>query len=569
MGLAAMIAETSRPSFKDRAYAPSHAARASEWLWIAILALAAALPYLPTLGYGFVYDDAPQIVHNPDILSFQNVPRFFTEFISKAGVHDSRQAVFYRPLFYAQLCLTRVLFGPGPFGFHLVSLLFHIGNTLLLYVVALRLGLGSAAARLAALLFAVHPVHVESVVWPSASPDLMVLGAALVSLLAFLNAQEIKKSAAVRCGWRGLSLLAFLAALFVKETSLIILPLLIAIVFLEPFFLKPVSNVSTLRRLAVNLAPYLGITLFYLLVRTHVLHGLAATVTPTSLLDMARTWPTVLWFYERHLVLPTHSSILYDYDLVEHATFAAFWLPLTAVLSSCVLAGFFLWKRRSAAVLIAVLLLTLPILLVLDFRVFYWRDLVHDRYLYIPSAGFCILAAIALLEMSRWISQVISLAVQQFLCAGLLCALALTTLAEAQPWRNDLSVLANAAQLAPGNVAAQIMLGDELESRNNLMEARVSYLRALQLTPAWAPAWFAYGRTLLLTGDSPGAIQSFQRAIALEDSPIAEVWLAAAMDKVGQREEASALLSRAVAQDPSMMQAAFDVEKRESAAGKP
>lgn len=556
MGSATIIAEASSPNLKEPDHAPSHASPATEWLWIAILALAAALPYLPTLGYGFVYDDAPQIVHNPDILSLQNVPRFFTQFISKAGVHNSRQPVFYRPLFYSQLCLTRVLFGPGPFGFHLVSLLFHIGNALLLYFVVLRIGLRPAAARLAALLFAVHPVHVESVVWPSASPDLMVLGAALASLLAFLKAQEIKKSAAVRYGWRGLSFLAFLAALFVKETSLIILPLLIAIVFLEP-----AGKVSILRRLAVNLAPYLGITLFYFVVRTHVLHGLAATVTPMSLLDMARTWPSVLWFYERHLILPTHSSLLYDYDLVEHATLAAFWFPLAAVVLTCAGAAFFLWKHRSTAVLIAVLLLTLPILLVLDFRVFYWRDLVHDRYLYVPSAGFCILAAIALLDMSRWILRALSPAMQQFLCAGLLGALALTTLAEAQPWRNNLSVLANAAVVAPRNIAAQIMLGDELESRNKFVEAEISYLRALQLTPAWAPAWFAYGRTLLLTGDPNGAIQSFQRAIALDNSPIEEVWLARAMDKAGKHDEAHALLAQTVAQDPSMMQAAIDVER--------
>ena len=542
------------------------AARSGSWLWIAVLTMAAALPYLPTLGYGFVYDDKPQIVENGDLDSLQSIPRFFTQSISKAvGFHNTRQPVFYRPLFFSQLCLTRVLFGRGPFAFHVVSLLFHIGNTLLLYLIVLRLGSGHATARLAGLLFAVHPVHVECVVWPSATPDLMLLGATIVSLMAFLEARESRQSSAARYSWSAISLLAFLGGLFVKETSLIALPLLAAMVFLEPTRIDPSSlepsNESTFRRLVVNLAPYLGLTIFYFVVRSRVLHGLAPTVTPISLLDMARTWPSAWWFYERHLILPTHSSILYDYDLVEHATFTAFWLPLAAVIATCGGAAWLLWRRRTPAVAVALLLLVLPILLVLNFRIFYWRDLVHDRYIYTPSAGFSILAAIMLLEAGRVVSKTISPAVQQFLGAGLLCALSLTTLAEAQSWRNNLSALANAAEIAPRNIAAQIMLGDELELRHNLVEAKICYLRAVQLTPEWAPAWFAYGRTLLLTGDSAGAIQSFRRTIALDKSPTAEVWLAVAMDKAGQHDEARDLLVRAFAEDPAMMQTAVDLEK--------
>lgn len=533
----------------------------AQWIWIGLLVLAAALPYLPTLGYGFVYDDMPQIVHNPDLVSLHNIPRFFTQFISKAlGFHNTAQPVFYRPLFFSQLCLTRVLFGPGPFGFHLVSLLLHIGNTLLLYVLALRLGLRREAAKLAGLIFAVHPVHVECVVWPSASPDLMVLGATLVALLAFLRAQESGQSVAPRYGWWGVSLLAFTAGLFVKETSLIILPLLIVVILFE------LARTFDLRRFGLDMAPYLGITLFYFLVRLHVLHGLAPTVTPTSWLDMARTWPSVLWFYERHLILPIHSSILYDYDLVDRASLAAFWLPLGALLTSCAIAGFFLWKRWSIAVVVAVLLLILPIVLVLNFRVFYWRDLVHDRYLYTPSAGFCILAAITLVQAGAWVSKAISAVVQQLLAAGLLCALVLTTLAEAQPWRTNLSVLAHAVKVAPRNIGAQILLGDELESRNNFVEAKICYQNALQLTPSWGPAWFAYGRMLLLTGDSEGAIQSFRRAVVLDGSPIESVWLALALDKVGQDDEARALLARAFAQDPAMMQTSIDVKMELAAA---
>ena len=550
-----MLAEGADPA--ERIDSPSHAGYPIQWLWIAILAFTAAAPYLPALRYGFVYDDKPQIVENRDLLSLENIPGFFAQSITKAvGLHNAAQPVFYRPLFFSQLCLTRTLFGPGPFGFHLVSLLFHIGNTLLLYCTAVRLGMRPASAYLAALLFAVHPVHVESVVWASASPELMVTAGILCALLAFLIRQA-SSSRMARYGWRTFSLAAFLAALFVKETALVTLPLVAAIVFFE----LP-GEISTHRRLAAGLAPYVGVALFYFAVRTHVLHGLVATVTPASWLNMARTWPSVLWFYECHLLMPIHTSLLYDYDLVEHATLAAFWIPLAAVLTTLAVSALLLWRHRSLAVTVAALLIVLPVLLVLDFRVFYWRDLVHDRYLYIPSAGLCILAAMALRELGRRFARTISPFAQQLLAAALLCGLALTTIAEAQPWKNNLLLLANAAEIAPRNIAAQIMLGDELESRNNFVEARICYRRALELTPAWAPAWFAYGRTLLLTQDPQGAIQSFERAIRLEDSPIAKVWLALALENVGRHDEARAALSAAVAQDPSMRQAYGDVQNR-------
>lgn len=528
-----------------------------------VLAVAAALPYLPTLCYGFVYDDAPQIVNNSE-LSPRNIPGYFAKSITKTvGFRGESLPVFYRPLFFTQLCLTRTVFGPGPFGFHLFSLLLHIGNTLLLYAVAVRLRVGQATAYLAGMLFAVHPVHVESVVWPSASPELMVLAAMLCSLLALLRAKTASPSSA-RYLWAAISLTAFLAALFVKETALAMVPLVTVIAFLEPS-----SETSAWRRLRIDVAPYLGITFFYFLVRNRVLHGFVPTVTPTSLLDMARTWPGVLWFYERHLLIPIHPSAIYDYDLVEHATAASFWIPLALVLITVLVTAFFSWRRRSLAVAIAILLVVLPILLVLNFRVFNWGDLVHDRYLYTPSAGFCILAAMALCDLGLWLGRTIRPSVQQFLAAALVFALASATVAQAQPWKNNLLLLLNAVQTAPRNIASEILLGNELENRGDFVEAKICYGRALQLTPSWGPAWFAYGRILLLTRDPQNAIRSLQRAVELDERPIAIVWLALAMDDAGRQQEASALLAKAVALDPSMRQEYIGLQHTLSAAEHP
>jgi len=389
---------------------------------------------------------------------------------------------------------------------------------------------------------------VECVVWPSASPDLMVLGAILLSVLAFINVQRTIATRA-RYRWLAASLTAFLAALLVKETALVTVPLVAVIAFLET-----ASGDSRVRRVMVALAPYFGLTLFYFLVRKHILNGLVATVTPIPLREMARTWPNILWFYERHLVIPTRVSLLYDYDLVEHATLWAFWIPLAAVLASLALFGVWAWRHRSPAVAMATCLVVLPVILVLNFRLFNWRDLVHDRYLYTPSAGFFILAAMALWELGSWSAKTIRPPVQRALAAGLLCFLALTTVTQAMPWRSNLLLLGHAVEVAPGNVASEMLLGNEFEGRGNFEEANICYRRVVQLTPAWGPAWFAYGRTLLLTQDPNHAVRSLQHSVALDESPIAFVWLALALDQVGRQQEAEAMLARAAAHDPSMLQ---------------
>jgi len=296
------------------------------------------------------------------------------------------------------------------------------------------------------------------------------------------------------------------------------------------------------------------VTLFYCLTRTRVLGGWLAVVTPTSFADMARTWPGALWFYERHLIFPLHTSVIYDYDLVEHLSWTGFWLPFVAVLVTAVAWGLFLRFHRSVAALIATLLVILPLVLVLNFRVFYWRDLVHDRYLYTPSAGFCLLVAMVFSEISLRSAKVIRLSVQAVLFAGLLCFLGLTSVTETLPWKNNLLLMRNAVAVAPANIAAEKLLGAELEAAGHFEEAKVVYRGALQITPAWGPAWFDYGRILLLNQDAPNSVRCLRRATQLDDIPIESVWLALALESAGQPQQARIALAKAAAADPSTQQ---------------
>ena len=523
------------------------------WVWIALLVVLATGPFIHCLRYGFVYDDAPQIVDNPSISSLRTIPQFFTQSISKkVGFHDGSLPVFYRPLFFTQLCITHVLFGPRPFAFHLFPLLIHVFDTLGLYFLAVQFGISKRVALLAAMLFAVHPVHVESVAWASASPETMALASILVSLVAFR-----KFSTGAGGGhWLVFSVVAFVAGLFVKETALIVLPVIAGLVIVDR------TNSSNILKRVLTVGAYAGAALMYLAVRRWVLRTLVTTITPTSWVDMARTWPSVLWFYVSHLVLPMRSSVIYGYDLIEHVTVSSFWLPLLGVLVCCTVIGYLVWKHWSPAALVAALITIFPIALVLNFRVFYWGDLVHDRYLYTPSAGFCLLLAFGLSDLGEFFAARVSLLVREMIVAALLCLFGLLAISQSLPWRNDLLLMANAVQVAPRNIAAEMLFGDELESRGYFEEASTCYLRALQIAPMWGPAWFSYGRTLLLTKQSDTAVQTLQRAVALDERPISLVWLSVAMDRAGRRQEAQSLLERAEVADPSMRLKYADLQQR-------
>src|SRR6266581_2943893 len=134
----------------------------TRWLPFAIVSLLAAAPYLATPGFDFVFDDRHLIVHN---LFLREATSPFTAFAHHFWHGTPYGAAYYRPLVVASFALNGHVLGWGPAGFHLVNILLHAGNAMLLLALARRLGCPALAASCAAGLFAVHPVAA----WPVAS----------------------------------------------------------------------------------------------------------------------------------------------------------------------------------------------------------------------------------------------------------------------------------------------------------------------------------------------------------------------------------------------------------------
>ena len=181
-------------------------AGASAFAWWPVVAVAAAVPYLHSLSIGFLSDDfglaaAARQAEGPlDVVRLRPY------------------CLFYRPLSEMAWWAGVQLWGGVPLGYHLLSLVVHTGNSLLVYLVGLRLTGSRPAAGLAGLLFAVHPIHVEPVVWASCQPDLLATGLCLVSLLS-LEACLAAGSRLRRAAALVAALATFLLALLSKESA--------------------------------------------------------------------------------------------------------------------------------------------------------------------------------------------------------------------------------------------------------------------------------------------------------------------------------------------------------------
>ena len=201
--------------------------RWSEGSLLGVLLLIAVLPYLNTLANDFLYayDDGAQILQNPYVHSFRYLKEIFG---TTVWSHVGAQGVtnYYRPLMTLGYLLTYQVFGPLAYGFHLVNVILHAAVVGIVFFTAAQMFKDRWPALVAALAFALHPVHTESVAWIAAVTDIEVT---LFFLLAFWFFLKLPEFSGRRAGLVHLGMVvSFVLALLAKEQALT-LPLLAAL----------------------------------------------------------------------------------------------------------------------------------------------------------------------------------------------------------------------------------------------------------------------------------------------------------------------------------------------------
>jgi protein O-mannosyl-transferase len=478
-----------------------------------VVCVVAWLVYARTLTFGFVYDDVPQVLKNPAIQNWHYLPQYWTSHVW-AAIYPNSTGNYYRPLFLLWLRLNYVIFGDKPMGWHATSVLCHVAATLLVFRLAQHLTRDRAIAFVAALLFALHPAHLENVAWISGITDPLMACFVLGSCVAYIKFSESRKTLHL-----ALSLGLFAIALMAKETA-IVLPLLIFVLSRTTGPDRPESPdmppkaASALRKSA----PYILLGLVYIGIRYRVLGGFAHATISIRWMEVPLTWPSVLWFYTKHLLLPVQLSEFYSLNYVSNFSVNLVALPLLFLLVFG-LALYFLLRilPQKGAAFFAMALILFPLLPVLDLRSLTIGDIVHDRYLYLPSAGFALLLSLAIAFLRSHLAMRQRIIVPTLLTGAACAVFAPLIVTQQTQWANDILLYSEGVKSAPDNLTVRDNLANALLAANQPDSAIPLYLEVIKKNPNFWRSNYNLGVAYYQTGNASAAKQSLQRAILIDN----------------------------------------------------
>ena len=520
----------------------------ADWIFLAVLLGVTFLCYLPALGYDFVYDDRLLILKNPQLLSWRFVPLFFREHFI-APVFPNAPANYYRPLLLIWMLLNRQVWGVSAAGWHACAIALHLAVTAEMFFIARRVFRGRFAAGVAAAIFGLHPVHVESVAWVMGMTESFSAVFFLGSLLCYMRALG-----EARRGWYLASIALFAGAVLAKENA-IVLP---ALVVAWEFFLGPPSGASAtaralLQRGLESLRPAIPhgiVAALYLGLRIVVLGALSHAAVALPPATQLGTIPLIILSYLKLLIWPVGLSAFYDVPYVTSFASRAFVLPFAADVLVLALLGVWAWKSRRAA--FALVWLLVPLLPLLNLTVFPQGEVVHDRYLYLPSMGFALLAGLAINAFPEKRTNARTELSPRLIVSGvLLGVLGGATCYDRGFWKDNMTLFARGVTIAPRNNIAANNLANEFVARGEYQRALPLYERVLARDPDYGMAVYNLGLCYYELGQLEQAEGYLERAATLSPSdPDAYIHLGMTYLKMNRLEAAERAVRRAIALDP-------------------
>jgi tetratricopeptide (TPR) repeat protein len=496
--------------------------------------------YIRSLGNGFVYDDHAEIVTN----------RYISEwsFVWKSALHDSwwfrrpsalPQSAYYRPAQNVLLALGFHLAGRNPVGWHLLKIALHLLAVTLVFRLGTLLTDDAWVGLLAAALFGLHPVHVESVVWAAALPEPLVSVFIFGAFCCFARRSKISYG-------RIWAVLLFAGAALSHEAA-IAFPVLFSLHAI--LYESDAGGVSVdgksdsdgainwswvrVRGALWESAPFYAVSCLYLLARASAL-GFAhlfgnahikatsrlisrqivqvKTVVNHSTLQLLATVPLVMLDYLKLLFFPWQAGPAHPVKVVQHLGFGEFYGPLTAIL--LIVAAAWMLIRRSSRTRIYLFCAAWFIIgLAPSMNFDQVVAPVQDRYLYLPSFGWCVIAADWVTRFARRDAR--RRRISEIALVALFVMLIGIDWRLESVWRDDLALFGRCVADSPDSTTYRVLLSRALEQNGDLPRAAEQLSKAVQLEPDSAALHHALGALDLRMGRKAEAQKEFDRSMAI------------------------------------------------------
>jgi hypothetical protein len=507
-------------------------------LALLLIVVCTVASFVPVFRCEFVYrDDDATLFNNP--LLKPPTPHTLVRYWTWPAMK------LYKPVTYTVWAGLAWLAGssdlPGgpiqldPLPFHATNLLVHVASAILAFFILKRCVQSVWAACIGSLVFAIHPVQVESVAWASGLKDVLAGCFSLAAILQYLRFAETPPQDPRR-RWRYLAVIVWLYLGQLAKPSAVVVPV---VVFAIDWLILRTPPRQVLRRVT---------PIFLLCLPVMILASAIQQFPPEAdLLHRPLIALNTFSFYLWKIAWP--AGLAPDYALTATRVLHSPWIRWCWVIPLAVVIALLLARRRPVFLAAAIIFISgiLPVLGLVTFG-FEAQSTVADHYLYLPMLGIGLVVAAILSRVRLPVAAVCGVI--------LLVPLGVRTFQQASVWHDTISLFAHNERIVPWSFRPPTQVGFALQLQGHIREAEPEFRRALALTPA-AVTYMNLGANLLLQGRPGEAIDPLQRSLELDpNQATVRLALAKALYQTNRPEEAAAQLRQIPPDDPAASQAA-------------
>ena len=482
------------------------------WASIAVctsLAVAVGIIFGQTLTFSFVnYDDDTYVYDNPEIthgLTLKGILWAFTH------IHSYN----WHPLTTLTHMFDCQVYGLHPWGHHLDNILLHGMAAILLFLLLQQMTSALWRSAFVAAVFAIHPLHVESVAWISERKDVLSALFFMLTLMAYVRYAQKQESAGRKAlpflfspsYW--LTLLLFGLGLMSKP-MLVTLPFLMLLLDYWPLRRFAFHDLSSAKgQLLLEKVPLLLLSAASCVITIWAqkagVISFERIAFPSRVANALVSYAHYVW----HMVYPVDLAVFYPLP-ASHLT--EWRVGVSVLFLSLVSAGIALGYRKHPFLLVGWLWylgMLVPVIGLIQVG----SQAMADRYTYLPQIGLYIIVAWGAVDLCRswrYRRALIGVGATTIFATLLVLAYVQTTY-----WKNSASLMTHAIACTPDNFVAHNNLGNTLAEQGNLPEAIQHYERALQLKPDLAETHNSLGSALADQGKLPEAIKQYEEALRL------------------------------------------------------